>query len=37
MYDGKKIILGLLIFLGVITYPIWHNTVSGKSQLCSQT
>src|SRR5512139_3473417 len=31
MYDGKKIIPGLLIFLGVITYPIWHNTVSGKA------
>jgi hypothetical protein len=30
MYDGKKIILGLIIFLGLITYPVWHNTVSGK-------
>jgi hypothetical protein len=32
MYDGKKIILGLIIFLGLITYPIWHNTVSGKAR-----
>jgi len=31
MYDGKKIIPGLLIFLGLITYPIWHNNVSGKT------
>ena len=31
MYDGKKIIPGLILFLGIITYPIWHNTVSGKT------
>ena len=30
-YDAKKIITGLIIFVGLITYPIWHNTVSGKS------
>ncbi|MBS3920072.1 MAG: sulfate reduction electron transfer complex DsrMKJOP subunit DsrJ [Deltaproteobacteria bacterium] len=30
MYDGKKIIPGLILFLGIVTYPIWHNTVSGK-------
>jgi len=30
MYDGKKIIPGLLIFLGLVTYPLWHNTMSGK-------
>jgi hypothetical protein len=31
MYDGKKIIPGLILFLGLVTYPIWHNTVSGKT------
>ena len=31
MYDGKKIIPGLIIFLGLVTYPFWHNTVSGKT------
>jgi hypothetical protein len=31
MYDGKKIIPGLLIFLGLISYPIWHNAYSGKA------
>jgi hypothetical protein len=31
MYDGKKIILGLILFLGLLAYPIWHNTVSGKT------
>jgi len=30
MYDGKKIILGLLIFLGILSYPFWHNAISGK-------
>ena len=31
MYDGKKIIPGLIIFLGLITYPLWYNAVSGKT------
>ena len=31
MYDGNKIIPGLIIFLGIMTYPLWHNTVSGKT------
>jgi len=31
MYDGKKIIPGLILFLVLLTYPIWHNTVSGKT------
>lgn len=30
-YDGKKIIPGLIIFVGLATYPFWHNTVSGKT------
>lgn len=31
IYDGKKIIPGLIIFFGLITYPIWHNNVNGKN------
>ncbi len=31
MYDGKKIIPGLIIFLGLITSPFWYNAVSGKT------
>jgi len=31
MYDGKKIIPGLILFVGIMTYPLWHNTVSGKT------
>jgi hypothetical protein len=31
MYDGKKIIPGLIIFLGIITSPFWYNAVSGKT------
>ena len=30
MYDGRKIIPGLIIFLGLVTYPFWHNLASGK-------
>jgi len=32
MYDGKKIIPGLLIFLGLVTSPLWYNAVSGKAR-----
>jgi len=31
MYDGKKIIPGLIIFLGLFTLPLWHNALSGKT------
>ena len=31
MYDGKKIIPGLIVFLGIVTFPLWHNAVSGKT------
>ena len=30
MYDGRKIIPGLVIFLTLVTYPFWHNAISGK-------
>lgn len=30
MYDGKKIIPGLLLFLGLVTCPLWYNLASGK-------
>jgi len=30
MYDGKKIIPGLVIFLGLVTAPLWYNAASGK-------
>jgi len=31
MYDGGKIIAGLIIFLALITFPIWYNVASGKA------
>jgi hypothetical protein len=31
MHDAGKIILGLIVFLSVVTYPIWHNAASGKA------
>ncbi|MBZ0265878.1 sulfate reduction electron transfer complex DsrMKJOP subunit DsrJ [bacterium] len=31
MYDGGKIILGLIIFLGLILFPVWYNIANGKA------
>ena len=31
MYDAKKIIFGLVIFLGLITAPAWYSVASGKA------
>ena len=30
MYDGGKIIIGLIIFLVLMTFPIWFNAIAGK-------
>jgi hypothetical protein len=30
MHDRSKIILGLLVFLALITFPVWYNLVRGK-------
>ncbi len=31
MYDAGKIILGVIIFLCLITFPFWYNLASGKA------
>jgi len=31
MYDGGKIITGLVIFLGLITFPLWYNQAKGEA------
>jgi len=31
MYDAGKIIPGLIIFLGLVSFPVWYNTSSGKT------
>ncbi len=31
MYDSGKIIAGIMIFLCLITFPVWYNVVSGKA------
>jgi len=31
MYDGGKIIPGLVIFLGLITFPLWYNQANGEA------
>jgi hypothetical protein len=30
MHDGGKIILGLVVFLALATFPIWYNAVIGE-------
>lgn len=29
MYDGGKILIGLIIFLALITFPLWYNPLFG--------
>jgi hypothetical protein len=31
MYDGGKIIAGLVVFVGLITFPIWSNLAKGET------
>jgi len=31
MYDTGKILAGIIIFLGAITFPIWYDAVTGKA------
>jgi hypothetical protein len=31
MYDGGKIIVGLVIFLALVTLPIWYNVARGDA------
>jgi len=31
MYDAGKVILGLVVFLALITSPIWYNIASGQA------
>lgn len=31
MYDSGKIMIGLIIFLVLITFPIWYNVLGGKA------
>jgi len=31
MYDAGKVIIGLIVFLVLITFPIWYNVASGKA------
>ena len=31
MYDAGKVIAGIIIFLCLITFPVWYNVVGGKA------
>lgn len=33
MYDAGKIIGGLIIFLVLITFPVWYNAFGGKAEM----
>ena len=30
MYDAEKVIVGIIVFLVLITFPVWYNVASGK-------
>lgn len=32
MYDTAKIMAGIIIFLSLITFPIWYNVTGGKAE-----
>ncbi|NOZ02838.1 MAG: hypothetical protein GXP54_13270 [Deltaproteobacteria bacterium] len=31
MYDAGKVIVGIVLFIGVATAPLWYDTIAGKS------
>ena len=31
MYDAGKVILGLILFIALITFPTWYNVATGKA------
>lgn len=31
MYDAGKVIVGLVVFLALITFPTWYNVATGKA------
>ena len=31
MYDAGKVIIGLIVFLALITFPTWYNVATGKA------
>jgi hypothetical protein len=31
MYDAGKVILGLIVFIALITFPTWYNVATGKA------
>ena len=31
MYDAGKIVTGLILFLGLITFPVWYDVASGAA------
>ncbi len=36
MHDAGKIIIGLLIFLALIAFPLWYNAAGGKADYVPQ-
>ncbi len=33
MYDGGKIITGLAIFVGLMIFPVWYNSIGGAAHV----
>ncbi len=32
MFDGGKVVVGLVVFLALVTFPLWYNVAKGKSE-----
>ncbi len=32
MFDAPKVILGLIVFVGLATFPLWYNGASGQAR-----
>lgn len=35
MYDAKKIIPGIVLFLGILSFPVWYGRVSGAREMAT--
>ena len=31
MYDASKVLIGLIVFVGLLFFPVWYNAASGKA------
>jgi hypothetical protein len=32
MYDAGKVIIGVIVFVALVTFPVWYNGIAGKAE-----